>query len=267
MKKIILISGCSSGLGKYIAEFLESKGNKIFAGIRDKKKLEELSNFWKNQKKDIEAIKLDIANDNECEKAIKKIIKQEGKIDVLINNAGYTLVGPATQFTTQNFIDILNTNTVGAFRLIKNVLPHMLQRKKGKILNITSLNGMLALPNFAMYCSSKFGLEALALSLRYEVAKNNIWITNIAPGAILNPNEKKKNNMPHKPAREKFLILKILMPFLSYKEIGNKIEWVINESKPPAEIILGADAYITTLLQRFLPKRIWDQLLLYVWNK
>ncbi|MEK7570682.1 MAG: SDR family NAD(P)-dependent oxidoreductase [Patescibacteria group bacterium] len=267
MKKVIVISGCSSGLGKYIAEKLESKGNKIFAGIRDEEAIKELSKIWKKEGKDITPIKLDVTNDEVCQKAVKKILQHGKRIDVVINNAASVLVGPASEQTSQNFLDILNTNTVGAFRLTKYVLPSMKEQKGGKIINITSLNGILALPNFAMYCSSKFALEALGLAWRYEVARDNIWITSLAPGAIMNPDEHKKKKMPHKPAREKFFILKLLMPFLTYEKITNKIESIINQSNPPAEVIMGADAFITSNLQRFLPRNIWDRLVLYVWNK
>ncbi len=261
----MLITGGSSGLGKYIAESLATKGYRVFAGMRSKKKILLLSKQWRN--KSVQPIQLNITSDKDCFDAVEKIVKKEGGIDVLVNNAGYALVGSFENHTSQDFQDILNVNTVGSFRMIKAVFPFMKKRKDGKIINITSLNGVLALPSFAMYCSSKFALEALGLSLKHEVAKYNIHITNLAPGAIQSPDHSQKKEMPHKPAREKFLILKILMPFLTYKKITEKIISIINNSNPPVEVIMGADSLITTSLQRVLPRSVWDKMVSYVWSK
>lgn len=249
-----------------MAEYFETYGYRVYAGMREKY-IKEFTANWIKYNKDIHPIKLDITNDANCKNVINQIIKKEGHIDVLVNNAGYTIVGPAINSTSKEFLNILDTNTVGAFRLIKNILPHMISKKSGKIINITSLNGLLALPNFALYCASKFALEAFSLSLHYETAKHKVWITNLAPGAIESLVAKGINTMPHKPAREKFLILKLLMPFLTYKQITDKLKWIIEHKSPPAEVILGSDAVITTSLKRYLPNWVWEKLLLYIWSR
>lgn len=253
-RKIILVTGASRGLGRVMVEILETNGYTVYKGVRN------------IQEGGGKVVKLDITNEQDCRDAVKQIIEKEGRIDVLINNAGYTIAGPTTGFEIKDYQQILNTNTIGAFRLIKEVVGQMRKQKYGRIINITSLNGLVALPNFGLYSSSKFALEALGLSLRYELAKDNVWVTNVAPGAIAS-GAKEGAPLPHKPAREKFKILYFLMPMLSQEKVAKEIASLIKNPFPPAEKILGADAKITVFLQRILPPLIWDRLMLYVWSK
>lgn len=257
MEKIILVTGTSSGLGKAIAKEL-SLGNIVYAGARNLGKVPA--------GKGLKPIKLDITSELDCRNAVERIIKEEGRIDVLINNAGYGIVGPTTDFSSEDFLKILNTNPVGAFRLIKRVVPYMKKQKSGKIINITSLNGLISLPNFGLYSASKHGLHALGVALHYELRKYGIWVTNLAPGAIASY-EKSSKALPHKPAREKFKILKFLMPMVTRSSVADKVEKLIDSSNPPVEVIMGADARITTFLKRFLPSFAWEYLMSLVWNK
>lgn len=265
MSKVVLITGCSRGLGRLLAETLASKGFIVYAGVRKPEDIGHLKSVWRDSHPIIYPIKLDITVDKDCKGVVRRIVVNEKRFDVLINNAAYALAGPTDQFTTQEYLDILNTNAVGAFRIIREVIPQMRSQKSGRIINITSLNGVLSLPNFGIYSSSKFALEALGLALRYELKSSNIWVTNIEPGAIAQKTESTKR-LPHVPAREKFWIIKKLMPMVSQKEVIEAIEKVVNSPKPPARVILGRDAQITTFLQRFLPQRLWDFLLSFVWR-
>lgn len=253
-RKIILVTGASRGLGRVMAEILETNGYTVYKGVRN------------IQEGGGKVVKLDITNEQDCRDAVKQIIEKEGRIDVLINNAGYTIAGPTTGFEIKDYQQILNTNTIGAFRLIKEVVGQMRKQKYGRIINITSLNGLVALPNFGLYSSSKFALEALGLSLRYELAKDNVWVTNFAPGAIAS-GAKEGAPLPHKPAREKFKILYFLMPMITQEKIAQKLIEIIENPRPPASVLMGNDAKITHLLQKILPGVVWDKLLLFVWNK
>lgn len=260
MKRVVLVTGCTSGLGEALAKALSSAGFTVYAGARNPNKL-------KIKASRLHPVKLDITSDRECELAVKKIIKDEGRIDVLINNAGYTLAGRTVGFSTQEYLQILNTNAVGAFRLIKLVYPQMKTQNSGRIVNITSLNGLISLPNFGLYSSSKFALEALGLALRYEFVKDGIWVTNIVPGAIAQPKDEDIKRLPHRTAREKFVILKLLMPMITQEKVVNKILQILENSNPPARVILGADARITHTLYKLLPISIWERLVRFVWYK
>ncbi len=258
MQKVILITGTSSGLGKVLAEKFSSR-NTVYAGTRDQNE----APVGKN----IKPIKLDITSEKDCREAVEGIVKEKGRIDVLINNAGYGLAGPATDFSSEDFLKILDTNTVGAFRLIKYAVPYMKKQRRGKIINITSLNGLLSLPNFGLYSASKHGLHALGVALHYELAKYGIFVTNLAPGAISSGLEGKGKLFPHKPAREKFRILNFLMPMVTREQVAQKIQEIMETPRPPAQIVMGADARITTFLKRFLPPFAWEYLMNFVWSK
>lgn len=259
MKKVVLVTGCSSGLGKALAKYLGENKLVVYAGARNVDEIEVLNEY-------IHPVKVDITSDSQCREAVGKIIKEQGKIDVLVNNAGHSINGPSVDFGVEDFKKILDTNTLGAFRLIKEVMGQMRKQKYGRIINITSLNGLVALPNFGLYSSSKFALEALGLSLRYELAKDNVWVTNVAPGAIAS-GVREAAPLPHKPAREKFKILYFLMPMITKEKIAQKLMEIIENPHPPASVVMGNDAKIVTFLRRILSSYFWDKLLFYVWSK
>ncbi|HET7098877.1 MAG TPA: SDR family NAD(P)-dependent oxidoreductase [Patescibacteria group bacterium] len=258
MSKIILVTGASSGLGKAIVTNLSSRGFTVYAGARDLSKLVKGKN--------IIPVMLDITIDDSCKKVVEKIIKKDGKIDILINVAGYSLSGPTLDFSSKDFSLILNTNVIGAFRLIKEVVPNMQKRKSGKIINITSMSGLIAFPNFGLYSASKFALEALGKSLGYELAKDHISVTNVAPGAIKSETEVKPL-FKHKTAREKFKFLNFLMPMVTKEQISNKVLDIIKDPNPPPSVILGADTKIIYFIQKILPTALWNKLQYFVWNR
>lgn len=257
MKKVILVTGANSALGKLIVKAFLGQPATIYASARDPHEIEENAN--------VVPVKLDITNDNEVKSIISKIIKEEGRVDVLINNAGYTVSGEEISFEVGEFLRILDTNTVGAFRLIKEVVPYMKRQRSGRIINLTSLNGLVSFPGFSLYSASKHALEALGDSLYYELAKYKIGVTNVVPGAISMDREA-KGNMAHKPAREKFKILYFLLPMATGEKVAEVIKNVALSTNPPSRIILGSDAKIIFFLWRFLPNFVWRRMMRFVWE-
>jgi short-subunit dehydrogenase len=261
----VLVTGCSSGLGKSIAEYLSTKEYKVFAGMRTINK--NLINEWQKMYPGINPVRLDITSNKDCETVVGKIIKKEKRLDVIINNAGYALSGPVQRFLDVEFLSLLNTNVVGAFRLIKIISGHMRRQKYGKIINITSFCGRVALPNFSLYCASKFALEAMGEALYYEFAKENIQVTTIAPGAMTETKNAKIPNKKRAWQRDKSLLLRLLMPALPYEKINRKIHAIIQSGSSPKSVLMGRDTSITFFTKRFLPNCIFDRLMFYVWNK
>ncbi len=251
-KKVILITGASSGLGWIIAKNLASKGNIVYGTSRSMAQCE---------KEGVKFIKLDIISNEACEDIVSYILTCENRIDVIINNAGITLAGKTLEFNDLNFKNILDINTIGPFRLIKAVFA---QPKKPKmIINITSLNGFLALPNFGLYCASKFAIEALGFSLRYELAPL-VKVVNVAVGAICSDQQEK---MPHKTAREKFALLRMLLPLTSREDVALCVEKLIGSINPPSRILVGRDAKIINFMQKILPLSIFEKIIFYIWRK
>lgn len=266
IQQVALISGCSGNLGRLAVEALGAHGFVVYAGLRNISTHEELTSYWQSRYPNVHPISLDVTRDVDCQAATGHIMAAHGRLDILINNAALSLAGPTDQFTTQQFLDLLNVNLVGAFRLTREAVRVMKQQRSGRIINITSLNGLVALPNFGLYSASKFGLEALGSALRIELRSSNIWLTNIAPGAIRSDEVSSPRSLPHTPAREKFRLLRVALPMISTTDVVHAILKVVHSPAPPANLTLGRDARLAILLQRYLPNPIWNALIQRLWD-
>ena len=173
MSKVILVTGASSGIGKSIAIFLSEKGYKVFGTSRNPKNVENFS---------FEIIALDVLKMETIEKAIAYIIKKEGRLDVLINNAGMGITGPIEDTPTDEMRAVFNTNFFGAIDVMKAVLPQMRAQKSGLILNVTSIAGYMGLPFRGLYSATKGALELVTEAVSMEVKSLGIKAVNVAPG-------------------------------------------------------------------------------------
>jgi short-subunit dehydrogenase len=173
MPKIILITGASSGIGNSIATFLSEKGYKVFGTSRNPKNSERFS---------FELIPLDVLNVDTINAAVHYIIKKEGRLDVLINNAGMGITGPIEDTPTDEMRAVFNTNFFGAIDVMKAVLPQMRAQKSGMILNITSIAGYMGLPFRGLYSATKGALELVTEATNMEVKSFGITVVNVAPG-------------------------------------------------------------------------------------
>lgn len=181
--KNILITGCSSGFGLMAAKYLAKKGHHVYASMRNtqnknKSKVEEILNFGKSNNLKIEVIDIDVTSDKSVDQAVSQI----EKVDVLINNAGRGYGGPIESFSSEQFMDQLDLNIVGTFRVAKAVLPIMRAQKSGLIIQISSIAGRCCSPGFGIYHASKWGLEGLSESLRYELAPLGVDVVMVQPG-------------------------------------------------------------------------------------
>ena len=173
MTKIVLITGASSGIGKTIGEYLIQKNYKVYGTSRNP------SNY-KNST--INLIKSNINLKNDITECLNYVFQKEGKIDILINNAGIGFTGPIEDSKINDVEKLFNTNFFGPIEMIKSVLPSMRKNKNGLIINMTSIAGYIGLPFRGIYCASKSALEILTESFRLELLDYNIKVTNIAPG-------------------------------------------------------------------------------------
>ena len=177
--KTIFITGTSSGIGKSTAQFFAQKGWNVAATMRspDKgKDLAELSN--------INVYQLDVTDENSIEQAVAKAIQDFGKIDVVLNNAGYGLIGPFELATKEQVHREFQTNLFGAMNVINAFLPHFKQNKDGLIINLTSVGGLITMPYTSLYHSTKFALEGFSESLAYELEQFGIRIKIVEPGVV-----------------------------------------------------------------------------------
>ena len=181
-QKIVLITGASSGMGKQTALFLASKGYKVYAGTRDPLHAVELEAEISKNNSDIEIIKLDVANAESINQALIQIKKNNDSIDVLINNAGYGLVSTVEDVNETEMFNQFNINVFGVLRVCKAVIPIMREKNSGIIINISSFLGKIGLPLLTLYNSSKYAVEGITDSLRYELEPFNIRVHSIMPG-------------------------------------------------------------------------------------
>ncbi len=172
IKRVVLITGASSGMGRATAFFLAKKGFKVYAGSRTPKKLLDIDH------ENIYPIFLDIKNFN----SIKETISQIDSIDILINNAGYGLVGSVEDVDELEMQEQFNINVFGVLRVCKAVIPLMREKEEGIIINISSFLGKIGLPLFTFYNASKYAVEGITDSLRYELRDFNIRVHSIMPG-------------------------------------------------------------------------------------
>ena len=191
-RKVVLITGASTGFGRLIAETLARHGHTVFATMRDPggrngKNAEEIRALAKRESLPLQVLELDVTDDASVERAVRSVVEQAGRIDVAVNNAGYVLAGLAEAATTEQAQRIMDTNFFGAVRVNRAVLPHMRRQRGGLLLHISSGAGRVVIPSFGFYCASKFALEALAESYHYELAAQGIESSIVEPGAYQTP--------------------------------------------------------------------------------
>ena len=179
MNQTILITGASSGLGKATAKLFQSKGWNVIATMRKPEEEKELSTL-----ENVLVTRLDVLDFHTIGSAIAEGLHQFGKIDVLVNNAGYGAYGTLESFSRDNILRQFNTNVIGLLDVTRALLPHFRENNSGTIINISSIGGKMTFPLGALYHGTKFAVEGISESLKYEVEQFGGKIKMIEPGAI-----------------------------------------------------------------------------------
>ena len=182
MSKTILITGASTGFGRDTAETLARAGHNVFASMRDP--LVKNHAHAKSLRADgINTVELDVTNAQSIEKAVAIVLANAGSLDVLINNAGVASAGISEAFTDEQASALFDVNVIGVHRVTRAVLPTLRKQRDGLVINIGSIVGRVTFPFFGLYGASKFALEALTESLRYEVSQLGIDVALVQPSA------------------------------------------------------------------------------------
>ncbi len=176
--KVILITGASSGMGYQTARILAEQGHRVYGAARRVEKIEELAPYG------VQALRLDITNEQSVTQVVQELIEREGRIDVLINNAGYGYFGAIEDVPISDAKHQFEVNIFGLARITQEVLPYMRAQKSGRIVNIASVAGHVTLAFGAWYNATKYALEAFSDALRMEVKPFGIDVVIIEPGAI-----------------------------------------------------------------------------------
>jgi len=190
--EVVLITGTSSGFGRLIVETMARKGYRVFATMRNVKgrnaaAVRELEELAKRESLSLQTLELDVTDDVSVESAVSKTVLQCGRIDVLVNNAGHGIMDLAETVTMAQAQRQFDTNFFGVLRMNRAVLPVMKRQGSGLLLHVSSGAGRLAIPGMGLYCASKFAMEAVAETYRYELASQGIDSVVLEPGAYATP--------------------------------------------------------------------------------
>jgi NAD(P)-dependent dehydrogenase (short-subunit alcohol dehydrogenase family) len=176
--QVILVTGCSSGIGRATALAAAERGHRVFASARRRTDLAELA------ARKIETVELDVTDGASADAAVGTVLGAAGRVDALVNNAGYGQYGAVEDVTLEEWRAQFDVNVFGAIRLLQAVLPPMREARKGTIVNVSSVAGKVTIPFAGPYCASKHALEAISDALRVEVAPWKIRVVVVEPGPI-----------------------------------------------------------------------------------
>ena len=251
MEKVALVTGSSSGIGFETSLALARNGFHTFATMRDLSKDEEIKQVIKKEDLSIEILELDVDSEESVNQAIKIIFEKKGRIDVLVNNAGYGMWGTVEDVSVDDFKKQFETNFFSIIRLIQKVAPIMRKQNYGSIVNISSVAGRIGFPVSPAYISSKFALEGLSESLRFELMPFGVNVIIIEPGVIktnffnsMKMAEKSNKNSEYNEITEKVISgVKMMAEMGTHpNEVANTVVKALKEEKPLPRYVVGNDA-------------------------
>ena len=251
MEKVAVVTGASSGIGFETALGLAREGYHTYATMRDVTKSDKIKELGEKDGLKISVLELDVDNDDSVKVAIKKILDEKQRIDVLVNNAGWGLWGCVEDVSVDEFKTQFETNFFSVIRLIQEVGPTMRKQGSGKIINVSSVAGRIGFPASPAYISSKFALEGLSESLRLEMAPFGVDVIIIEPGVIktnfLNPvrlAKKSESDTAYRDITARVVSGVKMMAEMGTppKEVADTIVKSINDDKPLPRYIVGNDA-------------------------
>lgn len=241
--KTIFITGTSTGLGKAAAKLFAASGWKVIATMRNPEKETEL-----NQLPEVTLLPLDVTNPEQIRSAVQSACEQ-GKIDVVFNNAGYGLMGPLEGTSMDKIINQINTNLVGPIHIMKEFIPHFRANKGGIFINTTSIGGLISFPFSSIYHATKWGMEGFSESMTYELAQFGIQVKTVSPGGIDTDYSSRSIALNHHEAYEKNFEKMLNMldgeggsRFSTAEAIAEVIYQAATDGKDQLRYIAGPDA-------------------------
>ena len=267
MKKVILLTGASSGIGYQTAESLAKEGHIVYGAARRIEKMEDLKQFG------VKSIYLDITDENSIKNVVDTIIGNEGRIDVLINNAGYGSFGAVEDVDISEAKMQFEVNLFGLARLVQLGLPYMRKQKSGRIINVSSMGGRLTTYFGAWYHATKYALEAFSDALRMEVSDFGIDVSLIEPGGIktdwgiIASDKLEKSAKGGAYEKEAMKTAKGMKKQYSGNLLSNpivitkSISKAVNSNRPKARYLIGFMAKPLVFLHTILPTKVFDKIM------
>ena len=270
--KVILVTGASSGIGFQTAQMLACQGNKVYAAARRTELMQPLEQYG------VTVIKLDVCDDASISQCVKAISDAEGRIDVLVNNAGYGYFGAVETVSIADARRQFEVNLFGLARLTQLVLPLMRKNGYGRIVNLSSIAGRMAMPFGAWYNATKYAVEGFSDALRIETRQFGIDVAMIEPGGIKTNwgiiaadhlAESSKGTVYEQNASHEAALMRkgYSMDFLTNpSEVAKKIVKAVNSRHPKTRYRVGRGSFLLVFLTRVMPYRWWDKICTFMWR-
>ena len=267
----VLITGASSGIGRAATVYMAERGYSVVGTSRSMDRLADLQRETEERGLRFTPVELDINSDESVEQVVPGLVEKAGGIDVLVNNAGYGLWGPVESLSMEELKAQFETNFFATVRMIKTVLPAMISRRSGTIINVSSVAGGLGAPFNGAYAASKFALEGLSESLRVELWPFGVRVAVVEPGLFRT--EFQKNQDVSERARSEELAY---YPYIQRYDSRHKrferlakdpvhvakvIYKIVRSRRPGFRHPVGIEARLGALGKRLLPERIFQALL------
>ncbi|GJM25230.1 MAG: short-chain dehydrogenase/reductase [Phycisphaerae bacterium] len=271
--KVILITGCSSGIGFATADLLSSAGHTIYATARRAESVAKLDEWSKSHAGRAFVDRLDVTDPSTVENVVSRIEKEQNRIDCVVNNAGYGQAGPVEEVSLDAWRKQFETNVFGVAAVTQRVLPIMRNQRSGRVVNVSSVVAHLSLPMMGPYCASKHALDAMSLALRVELAPFGVDVVMIEPGPIeteFRPNvdqnlEAKGNeNSPYKrlgDAMDSYWNRSFGKTAAKPIAVARAIQKAVESKRPKTRYRITAPAKFAPHLVSHLPDRLLDRII------
>lgn len=263
-KRTVLVTGCSSGIGLATCHVLSRNNFMTYGTVRNLSKAKKIQDLINRANLSLKILRLNVNDNQSIKLAVKKILTDTGRIDVLINNAGYGMFGPVEEITTQEVKKQFETNFFGTIRLIKAIVPIMRKEGNGTIVNISSMVGRFGVPLNSAYVSSKFAVEGLSESISFELEEFGIRVIVIEPGVVKSDffqNVKVKGmnlESPYQKLMERrinFLDKAMKNSPTSSYDVADTILDALNSKDPKFRYVIGNDATNSLRMRNSLSDR------------
>jgi short-subunit dehydrogenase len=258
--QVVVITGGSRGLGFAMAQEFAARGAKLVLCARDEEILREAESRLAHMRAEVLAMPCNIANQNEAEQLIREATQRFGRVDIVVNNAGTIEVGPIESQTLTDFHGAMNTMFWGMVYTTMAALPPMMERRSGRIVNITSIGGKVALPHIAPYTCAKFAAMGFSQALRSELAKNGIKVTTVVPGLMRTGSHANAVFKGDHRKEYSWFSLATTLP-ISAMDAHRAARLIVDAAaRGTAEIILTPQARLLTLAHGIAPGTVADVL-------
>ncbi|HUJ32408.1 MAG TPA: SDR family oxidoreductase [Candidatus Acidoferrum sp.] len=269
---IALVTGGTDGLGRAAAVLLAEHGYRVFAGGRNAERRAALDQLARDRKLPLETLELDVCDDASVNDAVTEIERRAGPVDILVNNAGIAIAAVIEEITLADLRKQYETNIFGVLRATKRVLPHMRERRRGRIINMSSIAGKVSIPIMGPYSSSKHALEALSDAMRLELSLFGVHVVLIEPGVIRTSMSRTAEELSsaYVKGAEQSPYRTVYQGFRSSWDVATKashdtpedcarvILRAIEETPPRARYLVTREAKISALMRRILPDGVFD---------